>query len=162
MSKLNLALVVLCLLVFTYTSHAQPEGRAYLDGKFFAPPGATVVLQKDGSEDLSLTASANGNAGDVFKFPKAYVSGTPYTLAIKSSSAGQTCRVEKGVRGTISSAAIRTAQNSGLSTTARRRSSEAILLKKAAMSHLCRPRPASVVHWGKSGRSYGVIAIPVK
>ena len=102
MSKLNLALVVLCLLVFTYTSHAQPEGRAYLDGKFFAPPGATVVLQKDGSEDLSLTASANGNAGDVFKFPKAYVSGTPYTLAIKSSSAGQTCRVEKGVRGTIS------------------------------------------------------------
>jgi hypothetical protein len=60
-----------------------------------------VVLQKDGTDDLSLTASPNGNAGDAFKFPKTYVHGTPYTLAIKSSSAGQTCNVEKGVRGTV-------------------------------------------------------------
>ena len=101
MSKLNLAIVGLCLLVFTYTLAAQSEGRAFLDGKLFAPPGTTVVLQKDGSEDLSLTASAKGSAGDLFKFPKAYVNGTPYTLVVKSASAGQTCTVEKGGRGTI-------------------------------------------------------------
>jgi Tol biopolymer transport system component len=101
MSKTNLAIVALCLLVFTYTSPAQLEGRAFLDGKLFAPPGTTVVLQKDGSEELSLTASAKADAGDAFKFPKAYANGTPYTLVIKSSSAGQTCTIEKGGRGTI-------------------------------------------------------------
>src|SRR4029453_5366604 len=101
MSKLNLAIVGLCLLVFTYTLAAQPEGRAFLDGKFFAPPGTTGVLQKDGSEDLSLKASANENAGAVFRFPKTYVRGAGYTPAIKTSSAGQTCNVEKGSRGTI-------------------------------------------------------------
>ena len=35
-----------------------------------------------------------------FKFPNSYVDGTPYTLAVKSASAGQTCKVEKGERGT--------------------------------------------------------------
>ena len=35
-----------------------------------------------------------------FKFPNLYVDGTPYTLAVKSASAGQTCKVEKGERGT--------------------------------------------------------------
>ena len=91
----------LCLLAFASTSLAQPAGRAFLDGKFFAPPGTTVVLQKDGVDDLSLTASANGNAGEVFKFPKTYANGTPYTLAVKSASAGQTCSIEKGIRGTV-------------------------------------------------------------
>ena len=38
MPKLNLALVGLCLLMLTYASPAQPQGRSYLDGKFFAPP----------------------------------------------------------------------------------------------------------------------------
>ncbi len=105
MSILNspkiIILFFLCLLTSTSTSSAQPGGRAFLDGKFFAPPGTTVVLQKDGTDDLSLTATANGNAGDVFKFPKTYTQGTPYTIAIKSSSAGQTCSVEKGIRGTV-------------------------------------------------------------
>lgn len=96
-----IVLIFLCLLAFPSTSLAQPEGRAFLDGKFFAPPGTTVILQKDGTDDLSLTASANGNAGDVFKFPKTYAHGTPYTLAIKSASAGQTCSIEKGIRGTV-------------------------------------------------------------
>jgi Tol biopolymer transport system component len=81
-----------------------PFGSSYLDGIFFAPPGTTVVLQKDGKEELSLTASAAGNANfssSPFKFPNPYTDGTPYALAIKSASAGQTCKVEKGARGTI-------------------------------------------------------------
>jgi hypothetical protein len=98
--KLVIALF-LGLLAFTSTSPAQPAGRAFLDGKFFAPPGTTVVLQKDGTDDLSLTASPNGGAGDIFKFPKTYVHGTAYTLAIKSTSAGHSCNVEKGSRGTV-------------------------------------------------------------
>lgn len=79
---------------------------SYLDGTFIAPPGVTVVLQKDGADDLTLTAkAAEGNAGfsrNPFKFPNPYADGTPYTLSIKSSSPGQTCRIDKGVRGTIS------------------------------------------------------------
>lgn len=99
-SKL-IILFSLCLLACTSPSFAQPQGRAFLDGKFFAPPGTTVVLQKDGADDLSLTASVNGIAGDPFKFPKSYAHGSPYTIAIKSASAGQTCSVEKGIRGTV-------------------------------------------------------------
>jgi len=79
----------------------SPQASSYLDGKFFAPPGTTVVLLKDGAEELSLTASANGYKGDPFKFPKSYAVGSSYTLTVKSCSAGQTCRVEKGERGTI-------------------------------------------------------------
>jgi Tol biopolymer transport system component len=78
---------------------------SYLDGIFIAPAGVTVVLQKDGTDDLTLTAKSDGNAEfsrNPFKFPKLYLDGTPYTLSIKSSSPGQTCWIEKGARGTIS------------------------------------------------------------
>ncbi len=90
--------------IFSAVSFAQQPGRSFLDGVFNAPPGTTVVLQKDGKEELSLTASATGNAvfsSNPFKFPNAYTDGTPYTLIVKSASAGQTCNVEKGARGTI-------------------------------------------------------------
>lgn len=93
----------LCLFVFTNSSGAQ-QGHSYLDGVFIAPPGTTVILQKDGKETLSLTAATNADAGfsrNPFKFPNDYINGTPYTLAVKSASAGQICAVEKGGRGTI-------------------------------------------------------------
>ncbi len=81
-----------------------PAGRSYLDGSFLAPPGISVVLQKDGTDDLTLVAKTDGNSiftVNPFKFPTPFVDGTPYSLAIKSSTAGQTCNIEKGVRGTI-------------------------------------------------------------
>lgn len=101
--KLIIISIVFCS-IFSAVSFAQQPGRSFLDGVFNAPPGTTVVLQKDGKEELSLTASTTGNAGfssNPFKFPNAYIDGTPYTLAVKSASAGQTCNVEKGARGTI-------------------------------------------------------------
>jgi hypothetical protein len=75
-----ITVLFLCLIVLANSSNGQPRkkpvpttpqaatagppsGRSYLDGVLFAPPGTTVILQKDGIEDLSLTASANGNAG---------------------------------------------------------------------------------------------------
>jgi Tol biopolymer transport system component len=105
MSKLKpLIFLVLLTAAAAHAANAQPAGRSFLDGVFFAPRGTTVVLQKDGADELALTAPADGNAdfaGVPFKFPNAYVNGTPYTLAVKSASAGQTCKVEKGIRGTI-------------------------------------------------------------
>jgi hypothetical protein len=86
------------------TEYDLPIGSSYLDGLFFAPPSTTVVLQKDGQEELSLTTTSAENANfsiNSFKFPNPYIDGTPYTLAIKSASTGQTCKVEKGARGTI-------------------------------------------------------------
>lgn len=107
MSKLkNSILSVLILSVVSVISYAQTPKRSFLDGVFFAPKGTTVVLQKDGAEELSLTASPNGRAdfsSNPFKFPNSYLDGTSYTLAVKSASAGQTCKVEKGSRGTIGS-----------------------------------------------------------
>jgi Tol biopolymer transport system component len=81
-----------------------PPGRSYLDGIFRAPPGTTIVLQKDGKDDLTLTAKPDSSAtfsSNPFKFPTPYLDGTPYTLSIKSSTAGQICSVDKGIRGTI-------------------------------------------------------------
>lgn len=100
----SIILPVLFLSVVSHISNAQTPKRSFLDGVFSAPRGTTVVLQKDGAEELSLTASTNGTANfssNSFKFPNAYIDGTPYTLAIKSASANQTCSVEKGARGTI-------------------------------------------------------------
>lgn len=90
--------------VLTSFSFAQTSERSVLDGVFSAPPGTTVVLQKDGVDELSLKASSNGTgdfSSSPFKFPKTYANGTPYTLEIKNVSPGQTCSVEKGKRGTI-------------------------------------------------------------
>lgn len=85
-----------------------PAGNSFLDGIFISPPGTTVVLQvvlqNGGTDDLTLVAAA-GSAQFTetpFKFPKPYLDGTAYTLSIKSAPADQTCRVEKGIRGTIS------------------------------------------------------------
>ncbi len=107
MSKLkNIILPVLFLSVVSSISYAQTVKRSFLDGVFFAPKGTTVVLQKDGKDELSLTASTSGNAdfsGNPFKFPNSYIDGTPYTLSIKSAPVNQTCNVEKGKRGTIGS-----------------------------------------------------------
>ncbi len=105
MQNLKFAIVWLfCFVVLAGYSYAQAEGRSPLDGVFFAPTAITVVLQKDGKEELSLTAPATANSGFSrmpFKFPNEYINGTPYTLTVKSASAGQTCAVEKGGRGTI-------------------------------------------------------------
>ena len=105
MSRLKIiTLPVLFLSVFSQSLSAQTPKRSVLDGVFFAPRGTTVVLQKDGADELSITASNDGNgdfSSNPFKFPNTYIDGTPYTLAIKSAPANQTCNVEKGIRGTI-------------------------------------------------------------
>src|SRR5215217_5274059 len=89
MRKLRIVIIsaIFCS-VFSSISFAQPAGRSYLDGVFIAPKGTTVVLQKDGAEELSLTATTNGTADfsrNPFKFPNAYLNGAAYTLAIKSA-----------------------------------------------------------------------------
>ncbi len=100
------AILKICLAAAILASQSffVRAGNSFLDGVLIAPPGTTIVLQKDGTEDLSLTARAAGSAAfsrTPFKFPNAYTDGTPYSLAIKSAPAGMTCNIEKGVRGTI-------------------------------------------------------------
>jgi Tol biopolymer transport system component len=102
MSKFKI--IILSVLFLSFVSHAQTPKRSVLDGVFFAPKGTTIVLQKDGKDELSLTASTNGTgdfSSNSFKFPNLYVDGTPYTLSVKSAPPNQICRVEKGARGTI-------------------------------------------------------------
>jgi len=100
MKPLSLLLVIFPLVIF-----GQPQGKTFLDGKFIAPVGTRVVISKDGADDLILVAKPDGNqpySVTDFKFPKAYTDGTPYTLAVKSVPPGITCRIDKGIRGTIS------------------------------------------------------------
>jgi hypothetical protein len=96
---------IFLVLVWTpLVSPGQSPGKSFLDGKFTAPAGVTVVIQKDGVDDLTLTAPAGSGQTYTtinFKFPKEYANGTPYTVAVKSVPTGITCRIEKGVRGTI-------------------------------------------------------------
>jgi Tol biopolymer transport system component len=105
MSKLiTIIFLVAVLMTGSKISNAQNAGRSSLDGVFFAPQGTSVVLQKDGKDELSLTATASGTAdfsSNSFKFPNAYSNGTPYTLSIKSAPANQICKIEKGATGTI-------------------------------------------------------------
>lgn len=107
MNKLKtFTLSVLFLSFASIISSAQTPKRSVLDGVFYAPKGTIVVLQKDGKDELSLTASTDGTAdfsSNSFKFPNLYVDGTPYTLSVKSAPADQICKVEKGIRGTIGS-----------------------------------------------------------
>ncbi len=107
MSKFKIIILpILVLSVAFQNLYAQTPKRSVLDGVFSAPKGTTVVLQKDGAEELSLTAAPKGTgdfSSSSFKFPNSYLDGAPYTLAIKSAPAEQTCRVEKGARGTIGS-----------------------------------------------------------
>ncbi len=94
----------LLLLFLPLTLLSQSPQTAYLDGKFIAPAGVKVVITKDGVDDLVLEAKVNGNqlyTVNNFKFPKAYALGTPYTLTVKTIPTGITCRIEKGIRGTI-------------------------------------------------------------
>jgi hypothetical protein len=100
MKPLSLFLVIFPLVIF-----GQPQGKSFLDGKFIAPVGTRVVISKDGTDDLELVAKPNGNQTYTvtdFKFPKAYTDGTPYTLTVKSVPPGISCRIDKGIRGTIS------------------------------------------------------------
>ena len=96
--------IYLILALFPIAGLCQPSTTAVLDGKFIAPAGVTVVIQKDGKDDLTLVAKANGSdryTTNAFKFPKTYTSGTPYTLTVKSCPPGITCTIEKGQRGTV-------------------------------------------------------------
>src|SRR6185503_11946504 len=96
--------LIIILALFPVAVFSQSSGTSILDGKFIAPAGVTVVIQKDGADDLTLTAKANGSqlyTTTDFKFPKSYTTGTPYTISVKSVPPGVTCRIEKGIRGTI-------------------------------------------------------------
>lgn len=101
MGSISLFLLIAVCATFSYSQGPQ---RSVLDGVLIAPKGTTVVLQKDGADVLSVTAAASG-ANDYsstpFRFANTYVKGTPYTLAVKSAPSGLTCRIEKGIRGTI-------------------------------------------------------------
>src|SRR5262249_25240457 len=76
-----------------------------------APPGATIVLQRNGAEDLTVVAAANGTKGfsrTPFKFPKMYANGSPFTVTIKTPPAGLTCTFRGALQkseGTISESA---------------------------------------------------------
>ncbi len=97
--------LILLFVIFPLVIFGQPQGKSFLDGKFIAPVGTRVVISKDGADDLVLVAKPNGNqtySVTDFKFPKAYPDGTPYTLSVKSVPPGITCRIDKGIRGTIS------------------------------------------------------------
>ncbi|MEY2918158.1 MAG: hypothetical protein RIS73_1872 [Bacteroidota bacterium] len=100
MKRITLLFLLLPLAIFS-----QPTGMSFLDGKFIAPVGVKVTITKDGTDNLVLVAKPNGNQTYTvtdFKFPKAYTNGKAYTLSIKSVTPGITCRIDKGIRGTIS------------------------------------------------------------
>ena len=100
----SLVFLSLLLSVCAQLQYAQNPPPSILDGVFIALKGTTVVLQKDGGDILSVTTPTDGTTDFTrkpFKFPNTYVIGTAYTLAIKSAPAGQTCKIEKGIRGTI-------------------------------------------------------------
>lgn len=100
----NILFLFLISSVASTISNAQTPPRSILDGVLIAPPGTTVVLQKDGADVAAITAVADGKSEFVrkdFKFPNTYPNGTPYTLSIKTAPVNQTCSIEKGIRGTI-------------------------------------------------------------
>jgi hypothetical protein len=61
--------------------------------------GATVVLQNNGGNDLSVTASG------AFTFSTALATGAAYNVTVKTSPTGQTCTVGSGT-GTVGSANV--------------------------------------------------------
>ena len=63
------------------------------------PPSASVVLQDNGGDDL--TVSADG----AFTFPTKVASGAPYAVTVLTQPAGQTCAVANG-SGTVGSADV--------------------------------------------------------
>ncbi|HEX4254219.1 MAG TPA: alpha/beta hydrolase-fold protein [Streptosporangiaceae bacterium] len=63
------------------------------------PSGSTVVLQNNGGNDLSVTASG------AFTFSTALATGAAYNVTVKTSPLGQTCTVASGT-GTVGSANV--------------------------------------------------------
>ena len=61
--------------------------------------GGTVVLQDNGGNDLSVTASG------AFTFSTALAAGAAYNVTVKTSPLGQTCTVANGT-GTVGSANV--------------------------------------------------------
>ena len=85
------------------TANSLPSENSYLDGKLIAPPGTSVVLELNGTDDLTVVA-ASGKTLFVetpFKFPKLYPYATPYKMSIKSAPADQTCSIDQGKSGSI-------------------------------------------------------------
>ncbi|MEO8154957.1 MAG: hypothetical protein ABI605_17975 [Rhizobacter sp.] len=71
-----------------------------------APIGTQLVLQANGAALPVTVARSTGNSTDAydafgFTFPALLAAATPYTLAVQTPPAGQTCSVYKGASGTL-------------------------------------------------------------
>jgi len=87
----------LLLLCFA-TAHLQAQTTSFVNGIFIAPPGATIVLQNNNADNLSLVAKKDTStySRNVFKFPKPLAAGTKYTVTVKAAPALMAAKITNG------------------------------------------------------------------
>ncbi|MCL4557068.1 MAG: hypothetical protein M1491_00265 [Deltaproteobacteria bacterium] len=88
------SMVIMAMLVMAVVAGCSSGGgggtAAYKIGGTVSGLSGTLVLQDNGTDDLSLTASG------AFTFAKALANGSAYAVTIKTQPAGQTCSVTNG------------------------------------------------------------------
>ncbi len=90
--------------------HSVAATDSTLTGTFHGPVGASVQLQNNGGDDLTVTLAPRAGHTDAydaqaFSFPTSLVKGSAYQVTVKAPSAGQVCRVFQGASGTTPAAA---------------------------------------------------------
>ncbi len=96
-SRNHLLLTVLCVLVFAAT--AVTNAAAVNDTISVAVTGLTGTLVVQDSKAESLTFTTNSTQ----TFPTSFVSGSTYTVKVKTQPVGQTCTLSSNATGTITS-----------------------------------------------------------
>lgn len=91
-------------------SSAATATPSTLSGTFHGPVGASVRLQVNGGDDLTVTLAARTGHTDAydaqaFSFPSPLLNGSAYEVTLKDSPAGQVCSAFQGASGTAGSAA---------------------------------------------------------
>ncbi len=82
-------LLLLCIL----TVQANAQTGTAVTGFFIAPPGATIVLLNNNTDNLTVVTKKDTTGYTDFKFPKTLVDGAKYSVSIKTSPAGMACRI---------------------------------------------------------------------
>lgn len=82
-----------------------PAGSSTISGTLRGPVGTQVVLQNNGSDDVTVTIGATPGpdlyGAQTFTFATPLADGAAYALSVKTTPNGQTCRVYAGASGTM-------------------------------------------------------------
>ena len=125
-------------------ANATSGGTTYSVGGTVSGLSGTVVLQDNGGDNLSVSASGP------FTFATALASGAAYGVTVKTNPSGQTCTVSNG-SGTVASANV---TNVAVSCAARRRLSRwAVLFRGCRGRWCCRITAAIISACPPAGRS---------